>query len=121
MESIYSGLNKVLEYIDNHLAEDLSLPALSRVSGYSPYHFHRLFHAVTGRTLHEYVLLRKINAAAGRLLYDGGSITKIAFDCGFSSSGSFTRCFRNHMHCSPSHYRRSKKPEKAACSDGGTG
>lgn len=112
MESFYAGLNKVLEYIDNHPVEDLSLPALSQVSGYSPYHFHRMFHAITGRTLHEYVLQRKVNAAAGRLLYDRCSITQIAYGCGFSSSGSFTRCFRNHMRCSPSDYRKNKSQKR---------
>jgi AraC family transcriptional regulator len=112
MESFYTGLNRVLTYIDDHPAEDLSLPALSQISGYSPYHFHRMFHAVTGRTLHEYVLLRKVNAAANRLLYDRCSITQIAFDCGFASSGSFTRCFRNHMRCSPSYYRKNKSRKR---------
>ncbi len=112
MESFYSGLSKALAYIDNHLTEDLSLFALSQASGYSAYHFHRIFHAIIGRTPHEYVLWRKVNAAAGRLLYDRCSITQIAFDSGFSSSGSFTRCFQNYMHCSPSSYRKNKSRKR---------
>lgn len=112
METYYAGINKVFVYIDDHLAEDLSLPALSQVSGYSPYHFHRIFHAVTGRTPHEYVLDRKVHNAASRLLYERSSITQIALDSGFSSSGSFTRCFQKAMRCSPSYYRKNRSRKR---------
>ena len=83
--SHYAGMNKVLAYIDNNLKDDLSLNTLARVSGYSEYHFHRIFHALTGKTLHEYVCERRIIAAAARLLYERNSVPRIAFDCGFSS------------------------------------
>jgi len=112
MEPYYAGLQRVLTYIDNHLTEDLSLSVLAQVSGYSPYHFHRLFHALTGQTLHDYVLTRKINTAASQLLYDRCSITQIALDCGFSSPGSFVRCFQKNMHCSPSFYRKYKERKR---------
>ncbi len=111
-EGWYSGLNKVYAYIDGHLAEDLNLAALSAVSGYSEYHFHRLFHAMTGKTPREYVLERRVMAAAGRLMYDQASITRIAFDCGFASSSSFVRSFCKSMGCSPSEYRRSKERKR---------
>ncbi|MCK9252339.1 MAG: AraC family transcriptional regulator [Clostridiales bacterium] len=106
--SHYAGMNKVLAYIDNNLKDDLSLNTLARVSGYSEYHFHRIFHALTGKTLHEYVCDRRIIAAAARLLYERNSVTRIAFDCGFSSSSSFGRCFKQQLGCSPSAYRRNK-------------
>lgn len=108
----YSGLNKVYAYIDGHLAEDLSLAALSAISGYSEYHFHRLFHAMAGQTPHEYVLERRIMAAAGRLMYDRCSITRIALDCGFASSSSFVRSYIKSMGCSPSEYRRNKERKR---------
>ncbi|MDD2441249.1 MAG: AraC family transcriptional regulator [Eubacteriales bacterium] len=106
--SHYAGMNKVLAYIDNNLKDDLSLNTLARVSGYSEYHFHRIFHALKGRTLHEYVCERRIIAAAARLLYERNSVTRIAFDCGFLSSSSFGRCFKQQLGCSPSAYRRNK-------------
>ena len=106
--SHYSSMNKVYEYIDNNLQGDLSLLALSQISGYSEYHFHRIFHALTGRTLREYVLERRIYSAANRLLYEDRSITQIAYDSGFSSSSSFIRSFKNCFGCSPSSYRKTK-------------
>jgi AraC family transcriptional regulator len=102
----YTSMNNVFAYIDDNFQENLSLNALAGVSGYSEYHFHRIFHAVTGKTLHDYVLCRKVYAAAARLLYEQCSITRIAFDCGFSSSSSFVRSFRKLMGCSPLDYRR---------------
>jgi len=108
----YVGMNKVLAYIDNNLKDDLSLNTLARVSGYSEYHFHRIFHALTGKTLHEYVCERRIIAAAARLLYERNSVTRIAFDCGFLSSSSFGRCFKQQLGCSPSQYRQHKERKR---------
>jgi AraC-like DNA-binding protein/DNA gyrase inhibitor GyrI len=108
----YPGLNKVYAYIDDHLADDLSLAVLSSVSGYSEYHFHRVFHAMAGRTLHEYVQERRVVASAGRLLYEKCSITRIAYDCGFSSSAGFVRGFVRIMGCTPSEYRKSKERKR---------
>jgi AraC family transcriptional regulator len=111
-EGWYPGLNKVYAYIDDHLADDLSLAVLSSVSGYSEYHFHRVFHAMAGRTLHEYVQERRVLMAARRLLYDRCSITRIAYDCGFSSSAGFVRGFAAYMGCTPSEYRKSKERKR---------
>lgn len=108
-DDYYPSMSKVYEYIDDNIAEELSLGTLSEVAGYSEYHFHRIFHAITGKTPHEYVLFRRVRLAAGRLLYDRGSITQIALDCGFSSSSSFVRCFRKQMGCAPSVYRKYKE------------
>jgi AraC family transcriptional regulator len=76
----------VLEYIELHMDSDLSLEALSNIAGFSPYHFHRIFHSITGKNLHRYVLERKLNNCALKLLYEDCDITKIAMDYGFSST-----------------------------------
>ena len=108
----YASMNKVFAFVDNHLRDDLSLNVLARVSGYSDSHFHRIFHALTGKTVHEYVNDRRVVASASRLLYDRGSMTRIASDCGFSSSSSFGRCFKKAMGCSPSYYRKHKERKR---------
>lgn len=106
MESFYPSLNKAYAHIDGHLGEALNLSALAEVAGYSPFHFHRLFHAATGRTLREFVLERRVAAAASRLLYGQESVTRVAMDLGFSSSAAFARAFRKALNCSPTDYRR---------------
>lgn len=108
LTSYYNCMNKIFDYIECNLTEDLSLSELSKISGYSEYHFHRIFHAMTGQTPHDYVIYRKVVIAATRLLYEQSSITQIALDCGFSSSSSFVRSFRKYMNCSPSFYRNNK-------------
>ncbi|HML47230.1 MAG TPA: AraC family transcriptional regulator [Clostridia bacterium] len=106
MESFYPSLNKAYARIDERLGEALNLSVLAEVAGYSPFHFHRLFHAATGRTLHEYVLERRVAAAASRLLYGRESVTRVAMDLGFSSSAAFARAFRKALGRSPTAYRR---------------
>jgi AraC family transcriptional regulator len=103
----------VFEFIEENLNEDLRLNALSSVSGYSEFHFHRIFHAMTGKSLSEYVRERRLAAAASRILYDNSAtITDIALDCGFSSSGNFTRSFSQYFGCSPSDYRKNKERKR---------
>jgi AraC family transcriptional regulator of adaptative response/methylated-DNA-[protein]-cysteine methyltransferase len=66
----------------------LSLPALAREAGVSPYYFHRLFKSVTGLTPKSYVVAHR----AGRLrsqLHRGRSVTEAIFDAGFNSGGRF--------------------------------
>ena len=108
IENYYPSMNRVYQFIDDNIGSDLSLAALSSVSGYSPYHFHRIFHSMTGKTPREYVLERRLASAARRLLYDEASITRIALEAGFSSSGSFVRSFKKSMGCPPSAYRKGK-------------
>ena len=57
-------------------------------------------------------------AAAGRLLYDRCSITRIAFDCGFLSSAGFVRSFGRVMGCTPSQYRKSRERKRPVYSAG---
>jgi AraC family transcriptional regulator len=98
----------VLEYIELHMDSDLSLEALSNIAGFSPYHFHRIFHSITGKNLHRYVLERKLNNCALKLLYEDCDITKIAMDYGFFSPSAFARSFKKHFGCTPTRYNRTK-------------
>lgn len=69
-----------LDYIDRNIATDLSLNTIANVAGFSPYHFHRIFHAITGKRLHSYILERRLGFCANQLLYENCDITKIALD-----------------------------------------
>jgi len=99
----------VLEYIEKNIGSDLSLQILSEIAGFSPYHFHRIFHSVTGKNLHQYVLERRLNNCAIRLLYEDCDITEIALDYGFSSSSAFARSFKKHFGFTPTRYKKSKE------------
>ncbi len=102
-------INKVLEYIENNLGSELSLDTLSKVACFSSYHFHRLFHSLTGETLAGYIKKRRLLAAANRLYYSPSpSISDIAYEFGFSSQSDFSRSFKAFFKSSPSDFYKKK-------------
>jgi AraC family transcriptional regulator len=101
-----SRVNAVLDYIENNLSSTLTLEELARVACFSPYHFHRVFASLHGETLHQFIQRVRIEKAASMLVMNhGASITRIAMDCGFSSSATFARAFRDAFGMSASQWR----------------
>lgn len=101
-----SRLNRVLDYIDRNLQKKLTLEELAGVANFSRFHFHRIFRALMGETLNQYIQRIRIEKAASRLIdYHGKSITEIALECGFSSSAAFARAFREAFGMNASEWR----------------
>ncbi|MGD6846808.1 GyrI-like domain-containing protein [Rossellomorea aquimaris] len=99
-------IDKVVEYINQHLSEDLSLEQLAKVSTYSPYHFQRLFKGLIGETPAGYVKRMRLENAAHMLIYEPQlPITQIAFICGFSSLSYFTYSFNTYFKANPKSWR----------------
>lgn len=96
---------KVLIYIEENLDEDLTLEGLAKIACYSPFHFHRIFQAIVGETVHGYVKRLRMQTAAGKLLYTEQPITAIALDASFETPSAFTRAFKQFMGSSPRDYR----------------
>ena len=61
-------VNRVIDHIRGNLAEELSLSTLARAASISPFHFHRVFRAITGETLFGFIHRLRIEKAAGALL-----------------------------------------------------
>jgi AraC family transcriptional regulator len=102
-------MNRVVDHIQAHLAEPLDLARLAAVACFSPFHFHRLFAAWTGETLLAFVHRLRLERAAQLLVFDRlRSISEIAAECGFSSSGTFARAFKVAYGVSASEWRKSK-------------
>lgn len=102
-------LNKVFDYIDKHLSENLSLNQLAEIAHFSPFHFHRIFKTLVGETLNEYISRQRLNRAANHLmLNEHPNIGALAFDLGFSSNAVFTRAFKRIFGQSPSAYNKSQ-------------
>lgn len=99
-------LDKALAYIDAHLDADLSLERLSRVAACSRFHFHRLFRARFGLSLHQYVRLCRLRRAGERLAFRRCSVLDIALDSGYRSPEAFARAFRQASGQTPSAFRR---------------
>src|SRR5918994_4078300 len=74
-------VNRVVDHVHAHLAEELSLPALARIAAFSPFHFHRVFKATTGETLFGFIQRLRIEKAAVALaLHRDVSVLAIALD-----------------------------------------
>jgi AraC family transcriptional regulator len=100
-------INRVIDHIDAHLAEPLDLHALAAVAHFSPWHFHRVFHTLTGEALADRVRRRRLEVAAGRLLASPPeSVLRIALHVGFKSAEVFTRAFKAHFGETPTDWRR---------------
>jgi AraC family transcriptional regulator len=103
-------LNRVLLYIEQHLADDLSLAVLARESCFSPFHFHRVFQAAVGETPLTFVKRVRLERAASMITSNPGqSITQIGLACGFPSPAAFSRSFREHFGASPKEWRQNSK------------
>lgn len=98
-------LTPLLEHIERNLAGDLSLAALAQRGGFSPYHFHRLFHAEVGEPPKQYVRRLRLERAATRLKLSRRSVTDIAFDAGYATHEAFTRAFGDRFGVAPRSFR----------------
>lgn len=108
-------LDRVFAYIDQHLADDLSLDRLAALAAFSRFHFHRVFRAWTGETVHDFVRRRRLESAGALLSGEPqASIATVAHRVGFDSPASFTRAFRAHYGMTPTAWRFGDRPPRPA-------
>ena len=103
--------NNSLKYVDEHFTEKLSLEDMSARTGYSKFHFSRLFKKYTGYNFSDYLCARRVNEARMLLLVRETSVTDVAISSGFSSISTFNRVFKQQTGLSPSEYRQVKHSE----------
>ena len=99
-------LRRVNDYICEHYGESVSLDEIASHCGYSKYYFAHCMREITGTTFLEFLMLYRLSLACERLKSRDGSVTEIAFDCGFNSLRSFNRMFQKYYHTTPSAYRK---------------
>jgi len=99
---------RIVDYIESHLDEDISLAALAAEAGLSPHHFGKAFKTTFGRPPCRYIAGRRVHKAKEMLLADHASITEIALSLGFSSHSHFTDVFRKITGTTPSQFRRNR-------------
>lgn len=109
-DDYFTRLNRAIDYIYSHSSEDLSLAKIAEAACFSKYHFHRVFRAVFGETVNEFVNRIRLEKALGQIIYHPSKpITEIAFDFGYSSSQNFARSFKTHYGMPPSQMRAESK------------
>jgi AraC family transcriptional regulator len=98
-------LNRVLAFIDEHLAEAMPVKQLAGVVHMSPYHFARMFRRATGQSPHAYITLQRMEHAK-RLLSDTNlPLVEVAGRAGFQTQAHFTGVFHRHAGVTPRIFR----------------
>lgn len=98
---------RVLQYIDTHLDEDLSVERLSAVAAFSKFHFHRQFSEYFGLAAFRYVQLLRLKKAMYELAFRSHKqVIHIALDNGYESSEAFSRAFKKSLGLSPAQFRK---------------
>jgi len=100
------GVLDSVRYINTHFAEPCPLATLAAVAGMNRFRFAKRFRAVTGETANQYVINRRLSAAATRLASTKAPIAEIAFAVGFNDLSHFDACFRSAFGCAPRIWRR---------------
>ena len=96
-------VNKVINYIEQHLSGDLSLDHLAKIAHISPYHFHRIFSVICGETLYQFVTRKRIEKIASHLINQNyTSISELSLNYGFVNPTSFSRAFKKYYGISAS-------------------
>jgi AraC family transcriptional regulator len=98
---------RVANFIEEHLAEDISLSELADLVRLSPYHFLRSFKRSFGEPPHRFCTGRRIERAKALLASPRASITEVAFNVGFSGTSAFSATFHRVTGQTPTDYRRS--------------
>ncbi len=95
----------VCDYISEHYNEDLTLDYVADLSGFSKYHFTRLFKQFTNVSFYKYLNKKRIENAEKLLMDKELTITEVALRCGFSSLSAFIRMFKIIKDCTPTEFK----------------
>lgn len=99
---IIKDINNAIEYIEDNLGSNISIDEIAKVAFTSRYHFQRMFHALTGVTLTEYIRNRRLTLAGEELSSKDVKIIDVAAKYGYESPDAFTKAFQRLHGSTPS-------------------
>lgn len=105
-------IEKVINYMEENLENEMNNAELAAVAGYSEYHFLRIFQKAVHLTPADYIRKRRISEIARRMEDWEGPISELAFAWGFNSKENFVRAFKMEHHILPSQYKDRKNSLK---------
>ncbi|WP_019508292.1 AraC family transcriptional regulator [Pleurocapsa sp. PCC 7319] len=98
-------LKLIIEYIQTHLDQDLTLTKLANLVQISPHYFASLFKQSTGTSPHKYITKCRLEKAKNLLRHRESAIAFICQEVGFKNQSHFTRVFRQYFQITPKAYR----------------
>ena len=107
-EEYLKKINVVVDYINNHLDENIDIGVLAGISGFSSWHFHRIVRAFLGEPVGAFITRVRVETAARLLRYSDLSVRDIAYRVGYDVPSSLSKSFRQFYGISPNEYRHNK-------------
>lgn len=104
------AVQRMQDYIEAHIAQNITLADLAKVSLYSPWYSYRLFIAHVGMTPADYIRRLRLSKSALKLRDFSCKITDVAFEMGFSSVDGYQRAFFREFSCNPREYAQHPVP-----------
>ncbi|MDD3115645.1 MAG: AraC family transcriptional regulator [Anaerovibrio sp.] len=98
-------IQKLLDYINTHLTEELTIDLLAQKAFTSKFYLMRKFKADTGCSIHQYINSKRLLAAKSLLAATRLPITELCYQCGFTDYSAFSREFKKNFHMTPKEYR----------------
>lgn len=110
MNGLTEGLNDALAYIEENLSDPLEIGAIASRAHVSAFHFQRIFTALCGFTVGEYIRARRLTLAAQELSSSDAKVIDVALKYGYDSPDSFARAFARFHGIAPSAAREKGAP-----------
>lgn len=110
MQEQIKAVQRMQDYIEEHLLEDISFADVAKVSLFSPWHARRLFLEYTGVTPAEYIRKLRLKQSALKLRDEDIKVLDVAMNLGFRSVDGYQRAFRKEFGCNPSEYSANPIP-----------
>ena len=104
----YERINRVLNFVQQNLAEPFKLKELATLGNFSSFHFHRIIKAYLGEPIGAYIKHLRLEKSVSLLLFTNESINQIAFEVGYETASAFSSAFNQQFGVSPSIYRKNR-------------
>ncbi len=101
----WESIQKTLDYMEDHIGEDLRIEQLAEMASLSVFYYQRLFSRLVKKPVREYIKLRRLAGASAMLGDKRKRLLDIALDFGFESHETFTRAFKEAYGMTPAQYR----------------
>ncbi len=98
-------VSEIINYLDLHYREKIKISTLADLFYTSEGNLSRQFKAVTGYTVNEYIISKRMGEAQRMLIYEDEDIKDVALQCGYEDLQYFYRVFRSYAHCTPVEFR----------------
>lgn len=102
------NFSNVIDFLNKHFRENLTIPELSKRFGYSEAYLCRKFKKITGLTITNYINITRLEHAKVLLTTTDRTIGDIAYRCGFNDFTYFSHCFKKYFGVSPASFRKTK-------------